>query len=168
MKKIAGVFLVFALLFAVPVYAELIVEKPELPKGYLSWPITFSASCNAKTPQIKISGWVNGEDSGTPLSPIINKAARMVFAVSISGKVELFAYLSTAEMSRRSDNPVGDLYFKTKDGWLKIAVPSHDSSPGAEELLKKLFGKIGVVPEDNLDNMLQRVILQCLGGPAKK
>lgn len=171
MKTIVATLFAFAILSAVSAYADVVVEKPELPKGYVNWPITFTASCKTSTAQVKIYGWVNGEDLGLPLSPRINKSARAVVRVDVNGKTEIFVHLFMPKVEGPSPPTFGDFYSKTKSGWMKFFV--EDSYPNLakekiQEALNKIFERMGVTRGNSFDNTFDNMIVNCLGGSPKK
>lgn len=164
------VFLALTMLFVVPASAGVAVEKPELPKGYATWPLTVTFSCKIDATPIKVSLWIRGEDSGSKLSSSRNQAGRLVASVSINGRARLFVHLLLDDL-KDSSLPNGDLYFKTKEGWQKVFITDDGRGKGLErleEMLKVLFTEAGVVPESSFESTLERLFLKCLTGPPKK
>lgn len=170
MKRITAAVLTSVILLVAPASAQFVVEKPELPKGYESWPVTLTASCQTKTAQVKLSAWVRSEDSGMPVSRNISKSPRGVVRVDINGKTELFMHLWMVDES----GPEVDAYFLQGKTWLKLFLNKGSARVQQEKLealLKELFVKMGVAVKDapmmhTEKDAMELLIMQCLEGPA--
>lgn len=85
MRKAVMIFVVFLALFvlAPQIFAQVLVEKPELPQGYESWPYQLKHSCGDLTENMY--GIIFGKEKKTVAYVIVSSIDGKVFAFRHEG-----------------------------------------------------------------------------------
>lgn len=135
----AASFLFIALLFsAYQAFAEVRIEKPDLPQGYEQWPETFSGSCailDNMTIADAIFGRIDHE----------RKTGEVVLTQKINDDVHFILYVRWTKSNLPTwEEELMNIYLPSGNGWLKFDYKNGDDAALAEKSADKRADEKGI------------------------